>query len=380
LKKNGFIWAHGGIKGNLWFEKIGHVLKAAQHKISFEISAASIWPSRLTLFLLRVLFGQIISFFVVQEEFKSVFDSRHDSVRGYDGRSDFHGVPAKQMRRIITTPCMDTIPFYMSRKDGNGFLIIGRDDYIPNFEDYIHLRMPTTGVNRADVRFVDENNGRSHNILFTDVGGQRNERLVRRCWLFCVWNCACVVLIEKNGFMFLMAWLPFVGSLVCQNTIKCCMKTRPRIDLMRVFECSPRHADWKCSLQRILWCFWTKAVRWLFGCRHYVGVLCFLLSNQIYLKPNYREPHFLLERTSKFLIDETKIISSTSWKISTVKNSKNTLESGAIDTLRFMWRKQLVCVCVEVRKHVQHLPRDRHKNCWIRHSPGVCLVGDEGIC
>eukprot|EP01084_Bolivina_argentea_P042455 78268_1 len=67
-----------------------------------------------------------------------------------------------------------------------------RDDYIPTFEDLIHSRQRTTGVNK--IKFVlSDNHGALEEIYeIFDVGGQKNER---RKWMHFFDNTAAIIFV-----------------------------------------------------------------------------------------------------------------------------------------------------------------------------------------
>lgn len=67
-----------------------------------------------------------------------------------------------------------------------------RDDYIPTFEDLIHCRQRTTGVNKIQFAIKDKEENMQEIYEIFDVGGQKNER---RKWVHFFDNTAAIIFV-----------------------------------------------------------------------------------------------------------------------------------------------------------------------------------------
>merc|ERR1712130_108785 len=66
---------------------------------------------------------------------------------------------------------IDTAEYFFERMDS-----YWREEYIPTFEDLVHCRQRTTGVNKIKFEISDSNGSINEIYEIYDAGGQKNER------------------------------------------------------------------------------------------------------------------------------------------------------------------------------------------------------------
>ncbi|KAJ5073853.1 guanine nucleotide-binding protein g(o) subunit alpha [Anaeramoeba ignava] len=120
--------------------------------------------------------------------------------------------PIKQVLETYPSPYADFSPYYFGKIDE-----IFQDDYIPNFQDYLHIRLGTTGI----FSIVRDLSCRVR-IRFIDVGGARSER---RKW-------ENLPITKHTGIFFLVPLGDYHHTLFEDSAQNCLVES---IDLFRNF-------------------------------------------------------------------------------------------------------------------------------------------------